>query len=310
MEIRSVHFGQMHFGRLIKHSVLRTGLAGLMTAAGLAATSAHASEALAGGKLILTNGATSVEGSSGGGLASWAVIAGNETDKGIGISAHVTAVVLPDYRLETHGVAIGIADRIELSYARQNFDTGEVGRALGLGQGFTFNQDIYGVKVRLFGDVVYGPSALPQVSIGIQHKRNLDRPIVTAVGAASAEGTDFILSATKLDLKRSVLFSAALRLTNANQFGLLGFGTPGRAARSVQFEGSIAYMLSPKLVVGAEARTKPNRLAIAKENAASDLFAAYALNRNLTFTAAYADLGAIATFEGQRGAYLSIQAAF
>lgn len=296
--------------RLPIKPILEPLITGLLLAGGLAATGAQASEALDGGKLILTNGATSVEGSSGGGLATWAVIAGNETDKGIGLSAHVTAVVLADYRLESHGVAIGIADRIELSYARQNFDTRDVGSALGLGQGYMFNQDIYGAKLRLFGDLVYGSPALPQVSIGVQHKRSLDRPVVTAVGAASAEGTDFFLSATKLDLKRSLLLSATLRLTSANQFGLLGFGTPGRTARSVQFEGSIAYMLSPKLVVGAEARTRPDRLAIAREDAAFDLFAAYAVNRNLTLTAAYLDLGAIATFEGQRGAYLSLQVAF
>lgn len=290
--------------------ILKAVAAAALAAAGFAASGAHASEVLDGGKLVLTNGATSVEGSSGGGLASWAVIAGNETDKGIGISTHATMVLLADYRLESHGLAVGVGDRVELSYARQNFDTRDVGTALGLGRGFKLNQDIYGVKVRLFGDLVYGPSAVPQVSVGIQHKRNLDRPVVTAVGAASAEGTDFYVSATKLDLKRSLLLNATFRLTNANQFGLLGFGTAGNDGRSLQFEGSMAYMLSPKLVVGAEVRTKPNRLAIATEDAAFDLFGAWALNRNLTLTAAYVDLGSIATFDGQRGAYFSLQMAF
>ncbi|OYW91182.1 MAG: hypothetical protein B7Z13_13210 [Caulobacterales bacterium 32-67-6] len=40
------------------------------------------------------------------------------------------------------------------------------------------------------------------------------------------------------------------------------------------------------------------------------MFAAYAVNKNLSITAAYADLGDIATFEDQRGLYLSIQAGF
>lgn len=290
---------------------VRTCLFGsLLTAALLTASGAQASSALDGGKLLLTNGVTTVEGSSGGGLASWAVIAGNETDRGIGLSAHATVVLLPDYRLDTQGIAIGIKDRVELSFARQNFNTGQVGAALGLGRDFTFNQDIYGAKVRLFGDLVYGPAALPQVSFGVQHKRSRDGAVVMAVGAASATGTDYTLSATKLFLDKSILANVTLRLTSANQLGLLGFGTAGRTGKSAQFEGSIAWQLSRRLVVGGEYRTKPDRLAIAHEDDASDLFAAYALSRNFTVTAAYVDLGSIATFNGQRGAFLSLQAAF
>ena len=50
-----------------------------------------------GGKLLLTNGISSLEGGSGGGLTSWAVIAGNETSDGIGLSAHGTLVEVKDY---------------------------------------------------------------------------------------------------------------------------------------------------------------------------------------------------------------------
>lgn len=290
--------------------IYRVLIASMLIGAALATTKAQAAGPLDGSKLLLTNGVTSVEGSSGGGLASWAVIAGNETDRGIGLSAHATLVELTNYRLDTQGFAIGIKDRIELSYARQNFNTRQVGAALGLGQGFTFNQDIYGAKVRLFGDLVYGPAALPQVSVGVQHKRSRDAAVVKAVGAASATGTDFTLSATKLFLDKSVLANATVRLTNANQLGLLGFGAAGRTARTAQLEGSIAWLLSRRLVIGGEYRTKPDRLAIAREDDAADLFAAYALNRNVTVTAAYVDLGSIATFDGQRGALLSLQAAF
>lgn len=299
----------MH-GRYNMKSSRTCFFASLLTVASLTGPGAQASSPLDGGKLLLTNGVTTVEGSSGGGLATWAVIAGNETDRGIGLSAHATVVVLPDFRLDTRGIAIGIKDRVELSYARQNFNTSQVGAALGLGQDFTFNQDIYGAKVRLFGDLVYGSAALPQVSIGVQHKRSRDSAVVMAVGAASATGTDYTLSATKLFLDKSILANATLRFTSANQLGLLGFGTVGRTGKSAQFEGSIAWQLSRRLVVGGEYRTKPDRLAIAHEDDAADLFVAYALSRNFTVTAAYVDLGSIATFNGQRGAFLSLQAAF
>ena len=101
----------------------------------------------AGGKLLLTGGISTVEGSGGGGLASWALIAGNETVDGIGGTVHATYVPLADYSLTSEGVAIGIRDRLELSYAHQRFDTQKVGAALGLGRGFSFQQDIIGAKL-------------------------------------------------------------------------------------------------------------------------------------------------------------------
>lgn len=265
---------------------------------------------LDGGKLLLTNGVATIEGSAGGGLANWSVIGGRGTDAGVGLSGHVTLIELPDYGWQSHGLAIGIADRVELSYARQNLDTRDVGATLGLGQGFTLNQDVFGAKVRLFGDVVYGDPLLPQISVGAQHKRNRDGAVALAVGAAHANGTDFTLSATKLFLSHSILANATARLTKANQTGLLGFGTPGNDDYSVQFEGSLAYQLSRRAVVGVEYRTKPDNLAIAREDDWVDFFAAYALTRNLTMTAAYVDLGSIATFKDQRGAFLSAQFAF
>jgi hypothetical protein len=105
-----------------------------------------------GGKLRLTRGISTVEGQGGGGITPWATITGDETDRGVGASAHVTAVELPDYGFISYGVAFGLFDRVELSYTRQEFDTRDVGTALGLGQGFTFGQDIFGAKVKLTGD--------------------------------------------------------------------------------------------------------------------------------------------------------------
>lgn len=280
-------------------------------AAVLSGQAAHGQDiqSVRGDKLILTNGVTSIEGASGGGIATWSTIAGRETDHGIGISGHVTVLELRDFGWQSHGISIGIANRIELSYARQNFDTRDVGAALNLGQGYVLNQDVYGAKVRLLGDLVYGDPMLPQVSVGIEYKRNLDRPIALAVGAADSDGLDLTFSATKLFLAHSLLVSATGRVTEANQTGLLGFGSAAGNGRSLQFEGSVGYQLSRRAVLGAEVRTKPNNLGLGEDDW-FDLFAAYALTDNLTVTAAYADLGSIATFENQRGAFLSAQIAF
>ncbi len=49
-------------------------------------------EAEPGGKLLLTGGVGGLEGGSGGGLATWALIGGNETSRGVGGSVHATYV--------------------------------------------------------------------------------------------------------------------------------------------------------------------------------------------------------------------------
>lgn len=260
-------------------------------------------------KLLLTNGISGIDGASGGGIANWATIAGRQSDRGVGLQAHATLIALPDYTYQSHGVAIGIADRLEVSYARQNLDTGAVGAALGIGQGYTLNQDVFGAKLRVTGDVVYGAPHIPQIAIGVQHKRNLDGPVTAAVGAAQDTGTDFTLSATKLLLAQSLLLDATVRLTKANQNGLLGFGNASGEGYSLQVEGAVAYQLSRRFVTGVEFRSKPDNLGLGEDDW-FDLFAAYSLTRNLTLTAAYADLGSIATFEDQRGAFLQAQIAF
>jgi hypothetical protein len=284
-------------------------LAAALTSCGVPAQAA--SELRAGGKLVLTDGVSTVDGAAGGGLATWAVIAGRETRDGIGGSAHVTSVPLADYSLFTYGAAIGIKDRIELSYAHQAFDTRKVGAALGLGKGFTFDQDIFGAKLRLIGDAVYDQDkVLPQLSIGVQYKRANRDAIIRAIGGAHRAGTDFYVSATKLLLAQSLVLDGTIRFTKANQFGLLGFGGDKKDRYSPQFEGSAALLLTRRLAAGVEIRTKPDNLGFAREQAAWDVFAALSVIDHVSLTAAYVDLGSIATVKGQRGAFLSLQFGF
>lgn len=268
-------------------------------------------EMRAGGKLLLTSGVSTVDGAAGGGLATWALVAGNETVDGIGGSVHATYVPLSNYSLTSAGVAIGIKDRLELSYAHESFDTRDVGAALGLGRGFTFKQDIVGAKLRIAGDAVIDQdSAMPQIAVGVQYHMAARDAVIRAVGGAHDKGADFYVAATKLLLAQSLVLGGTVRLTKANQFGLLGFGSDGHDRYSAQFEGSAGLLVTRRLLLGGEYRTKPDNLAFAKENDALDVFAAYALSRNLTATAAYVDLGDIATVKNQRGALLSIQANF
>ncbi len=274
----------------------------------LIAMPAAADELREGGKMLLTGGVSSVEGSAGGGLATWSLIAGNETNAGIGAKVHATYVALPDFDLASGGVAIGLRDRVELSYARQIFDTRDAGAALGLGRGFKFSQDIYGLKVRLIGDAVYDQDRmLPQISVGVQHKRANRGAVIAAVGGAHDTGTDFYVAATKVLLSQSLVLSGTMRFTKANQLGLLGFGGDKSDRYRPHVEGSAGVMLARNLVVGAEFRSKPSNLGFAREQDAADLFAAWSISKTLAITAAYADLGDIATVRKQRGLFLSVQ---
>jgi hypothetical protein len=261
------------------------------------------------GKLLATGGVSQVEGAGGGGLANWALISGYGTRDGVGIDAHYTFVNLPDYTLQTPGVAVGLWDRVELSYAREIFNTESTGAALGLGEGYNFDEDVWGAKVKLFGDAIYDQDSwLPQVAAGLQYKHADRGAVIHAIGGKSDEGTDFYVSATKLILSESLLLDATVRETKANQFGLLGFGGDKNNDYSTQFEGSAAVLLSRQWAVGTEYRTKPDNLGIAHEDNAWDAFVAYFFNKHISATLAYVDLGNIVIHNNQHGVYLSLQA--
>ena len=261
------------------------------------------------GKLLATGGVSAFEGEGGGGLVPWALITGYGTDHGIGVTAHYTYLSLPDDRLFSPGVSVGLFDRLELSYAWSGFDTEATGAALGLGQGFTFHQNIFGAKLKLVGDAVYDQDSwLPQIAIGLLHKENDRGAVIAAVGGKSATGTDYYIAASKIFLAQSLLLDATLRMTKANQFGILGFGGDKHDAYAPQFEASAAYLISRTFAAGAEFRTRPSNLSVAHEGMGFDIFAAYFLSKNLSLTAAYANLGNIVIHNHQDGVYVSLQA--
>src|ERR1700728_298253 len=68
------------------------------------------------GKLLATGGVSDLEGAGGGGLATWALISGNGTRDALGLNGHFTDIELGSYALRAEGAAIGLFDRVELSY--------------------------------------------------------------------------------------------------------------------------------------------------------------------------------------------------
>lgn len=281
------------------------------TAAATSIADSMPPSAPSGGRFLLSQGVSSIDGAAGGGLTPWALIAGYDTRNQVGGNLHDTYIRTQDYSLNTYGAALGFDNRFEFSVAQQALDTRQVGSALGLGAGYKLTQDIVGFKVRLFGDAVLDQDTwLPQVSAGLQFKHNEDGNVLAAIGAKSDSGTDFYLSASKLLLDRSLFLNGTVRLTKANQYGLLGFGGDLSNNYHPEFEGALAYLLSKSVALGVEYRTKPNNLGFAREQNAYDAFAAWTLNKHLSLTVAYIQLGDIATIQDQHGYYVSAQIGF
>lgn len=286
-----------------------------------------------GNKLLLTGGVSSIEGAAGGGLTPWAIIGGYGTNNEIGGSAFYTHTAVDDFDLDVFGVALGYKDRVEVSLARQKFDVSDLRQKVLSGLGADaigrdeITQTVVGLKVRVAGNAVLDQDRwLPQIAVGAQYKKNNDGDFVTGgvIGAKDDEGIDFYVSATKLFLGQSLLVSSTLRMTKANQFGILGFEGDRNDDYEPQFEFSTAYLLSKRLAVGVEYRSKPSNLSNTvggavdlSEDDSYDFFVAYAPSKNLSITAAYVDLGNIANvpavgadYGDQKAIYLSAQLGF
>ena len=281
----------------------RPATAAILIAAGIGSAAGQ-------GRILATGGVTQLEGAAGAGLVPWALIAGYGTRDEIGVTASATYVDVDDFRLRVASAAVGIDDRVEVSFARQRFGLGSTvpGRSI--------EQDVAGLKVRVIGDAVFDQDRwLPQVAVGAQYKHNRDFDFVPrALGARRASGLDLYVAATKLFLGglagRNVLVNGTVRATKANQLGLLGFGGDLNERYRIVFEGSAALFVTDRVGIGYEYRQKPNNLSAFREQAYHDLFVAWLPSKRIALTAAFVQLGRVADKPDQKGVYLSAQASF
>lgn len=293
----------MH-GHYTFHCALRHGLVALLLCM-LASRGATA-----GSRLAFTGAATAVEGAGGAGLATWALIGGLGTEDEWSPAVAISHATTQDFSLNVAAVSLGAWNRIELSFARQRFDAGSVV------PGLTLGQDIVGVKLRVAGDAIFdGDRRWPQLSIGAQHKKTRDFDFIpSAVGAERDSATELYVAATKLYfaalVDRDVIVNATLRRTDANQYGLLGFGGPARDSAAWKPELSVGIWPHERVLVGVEYRDKADGLSVFGEDAAVDAFIAWAPNRRIMIVAGWLDLGSIAGFAAQRGSYLSLWASY
>lgn len=258
----------------------------------------------ANSKIIATGGTSSIEGSAGGGIVPWAVTNGYASSDEIALTAFTSRVGVDDFTLRSFGASLSYDNNWEWSVARQKFALDTIGGELG--------QNIIAVKYHLAGELLY--TALPQFSLGVQYKKLHDFTLPQAVGARDDSGLDVYLAASKVLFNqvagRNLLLNATLRATKANQTGLLGFGSATNNDYHLMFEGSAALLLNYNIAIGAEFKQKPNELAFADEQHWRDVFVAWFVNKHLSVTAGYVDLGSIAGLDNQQGYYLSVEGAW
>ncbi|WP_240612779.1 DUF3034 family protein [Alteromonas flava] len=252
------------------------------------------------GKLIGTAGLIQIEGTGGGGIVPWATLSGYDSRDQISVSAVSTQVDIDDYRLNVLGISASFFDRVEISAAHHRFDLKTLGGDI--------KQNVFGLKYRVYGDVVY--STWPQLSVGIQHKRLEDKAVAELVGAKSTtSGTDFYVAATKVHLGAiagyNAVWNLTARATKANQLGLLGYGGSANDSYEIMLEASAGVLLSRNVAIGAEYRQKPDNLGLGEDDWV-DYFVTYIPNKHFALTLAWAELGSIAGAGEQNGLYLSI----
>jgi hypothetical protein len=255
------------------------------------------------GKIKGSGGVSSISGAGGGGLIPWATLSSHASRGENGASGFTTHIDLNDFRLNISGLAINIDDRIELSYARQNF--------IIKANDAKISQDIFGLKLKLAGDLLY--ESVPLISIGTEHNALRDPATARTLGATDINGTDVYLSAARAWIDgfagRTSLLNLNLRYSTSNQYGLLGYGGDA-VGRRIRVEAAAAVFLTRSWLLGTEYRQKADNLTAVREQSARDVFVAWIPSKNFSITGAWVQLGNIAGADNQRGYYLSLQGNF
>lgn len=269
-------------------------------------------EDFAGSRLLATAGASNIEGSAGGGIIPWTMLAGYGDTGEFGCAGAISRLSTDDYGLETAGLACSINNRIEVSVAEQALDLDGLRAPLGLPADQQLRQSVVGLKVRIVGDLLYGRYG--QLSVGVVHKANRDKALVRVAGATRTSDIEAYASAGKLFINgpfgQMGYVNAAVRWSRANQTGLLGFGGDIESNRTLRPEFAIAVLPRRDLALGFEYRRKPDNLSFAGEEDWSDLFVAWFPNKHFSLVVAWVNLGSVGTLPDQEGPYLSLAGSF
>jgi len=210
----------------------------------------------------------------------------------LGHSRHLTALTLTET----------IGDRLELGYAWNRLDIGDLARLLGVHNSISLHH--FNARLALVKDGQFDQPWLPQITFGTHFKYNQDVDdinkdlggLLRTAGIKDDRGVDFTLYGSKMipGLPRPVMLNLGVRSTDAAQIGLLGF-TRDRVIRP---EGNVVVLVTDRMGVSGEYRMKPckyNRIGnfVEKEDDWWTLCAFYVINSHLTVTGVYGHFGQV-----------------
>jgi hypothetical protein len=211
--------------------------------------------------------------------------------------------------MQVFAVTQPLFNRFEIGYAYNYLNLGSLTddiRGVGMNPGRD-NVQLHHFNLRgmLIKENDFG-LPLPAVTAGVHFKyndgvqridRNLGGPF-KAIGLDRSSGVDFTLTASKmfpqLAFGRPVFLTGGVRLSQAAQIGLFGFGDTYHAT----FEGSAVYMPTDWLTLGYELRTKADPYGkipglVGEEDAWQAFSASWIVNNHLTISAVYGMLGIV-----------------
>ena len=192
------------------------------------------------GNLLATGGVTQIEGAGGGGLVPWAMITGDGTRDSFGGNVHYTVVRLPNFLLQSEGAAsasptgLSSPSRTKRSNRSVRRDTGDR-QGVCLRGGYRRRQ---GSPVRRRGLYSGQLAAAGRLRCDVQNGRSKEprgRP-----GCPRCVGCRSLYRRHQDLTEREFVVGRHVRLTRANQFGLLGFGGDRDNSYQPDLEGSVA----------------------------------------------------------------------
>jgi hypothetical protein len=198
-------------------------------------------------------------------------------------------------------------DRLELGYAWDNFDMGDlpqdIERATSIRiRDHAVDMHNFNARVCLVKDGEFDQPWLPAITLGGHYKLNdtledIDADLMgtlTGIGIAEHDGFDYTLSLTKMVtfLPRPLLLNATVRATEAAHIGLLGFTDD----YEVVVEGSVCALLTDRFILAGEYRQKPDEYdaipgLVGGEDDWWTICAGYIVNDHMTISGGYAHFG-------------------
>ena len=211
--------------------------------------------------------------------------------------------------LEAYTVTETLWDRLELGYALDRFDMGDLPSEIRQATGIRIGDDEiemhnFNGRIALIreGDLDYAWA--PALTAGVHYKynsdiKNLDQQLMGTlknIGIEHKDGLDFTLNASKMVtcLPRPVIVSGGLRYTEAAHLGLLGFTDNYQLVA----EGSVVLLATDRLLFCAEYRQKPAEYheipnLVEDEDDWWTLCAGYIVNSHMTIAGGYGHFGRI-----------------